>query len=438
MSNRNQARRTEIKLKFKGVDITRDLEKYLLSLTYTDNEEDKTDDISITLDDRGNKWLTEWLNTKNAAKTVQAPQKKEFAVGDIVQFKGGPVYISSMAASPTVNRGASRCKLTIKNSNAHPLHLISEDGARVYGWVNACDVEGGEADQPQQEKERKAFKGTEIHAVIIQKNPLSDGKDKVHDCGIFEIDSVDFSGPPDKLEIKATSIPYSSTLRQTEKTKVWENNTLKNIGTAIAASNGMQLMYISNYNPAYKRKEQLNISDIVFLQSLCKGAGISLKVTSKTIVMFDAAEYEKRPEVKKLKKGKENILSYRLSTKTADTEYAKCTVSYTDPITKEKIEATYTKPGGDGENAQELKIEEKVNSREEALILARKYLRAKNRGETTAQITVIGDVDYCAGITVRLYGYGEYDGKYIVETATHKLTGGYTTDLKLRSCLEDY
>lgn len=438
MSNRNQARRTEIKLKFKGVDITRDLEKYLLSLTYTDNEEDKTDDISITLDDRGNKWLTEWLNTKNAAKTVQAPEKKEFAVGDIVQFKGGPVYISSMAASPTVNRGASRCRLTIKNSNAHPLHLISEDGARVYGWVNACDVEGGEADQPQQEKERKAFKGTEIHAVIIQKNPLSDGKDKVHDCGIFEIDSVDFSGPPDKLEIKATSIPYSSTLRQTEKTKVWENNTLKNIGTAIAASNGMQLMYISNYNPAYKRKEQLNISDIVFLQSLCKGAGISLKVTSKTIVMFDAAEYEKRPEVKKLKKGKENILSYRLSTKTADTEYAKCTVSYTDPITKEKIEATYTKPGGDGENAQELKIEEKVNSREEALILARKYLRAKNRGETTAQITVIGDVDYCAGITVRLYGYGEYDGKYIVETATHKLTGGYTTDLKLRSCLEDY
>lgn len=438
MSNRNQARRTEIKLKFKGIDITRDLEKYLLSLTYTDNEEDKTDDISITLDDRGNKWLTEWLNTKNAAKTVQAPEKKEFAVGDIVQFKGGPVYISSMAASPTVNRGASRCKLTIKNSNAHPLHLISEDGARVYGWVNACDVEGGEADQPQQEKERKAFKGTEIHAVIIQKNPLSDGKDKVHDCGIFEIDSVDFSGPPDKLEIKATSIPYSSTLRQTEKTKVWENNTLKNIGTAIAASNGMQLMYISNYNPAYKRKEQLNISDIVFLQSLCKGAGISLKVTSKTIVMFDAAEYEKRPEVKKLKKGKENILSYRLSTKTADTEYAKCTVSYTDPITKEKIEATYTKPGGDGENAQELKIEEKVNSREEALILARKYLRAKNRGETTAQITVIGDVGYCAGITVRLYGYGEYDGKYIVETATHKLTGGYTTDLKLRSCLEDY
>lgn len=438
MSNRNRARRTEIKLTFKGVDITRDLEKYLQSMTYTDNEEDKTDDISLTLDDRGSKWLTKWLNTKNATKTVRGSAKKDIAVGDIVQFKGGPVYISSMAASPTVNRGASRCKVTIKNSNAHPLHLISEDGARVYGWVNAADVEGGEAGQPQQERERKAFKGTEIHAVIIQKNPFSDGKDKVHDCGVFEIDSVDFSGPPDELTIKATSIPYSSTLRQTKKTKVWENSTLKNIGAAIAGNNGLQLMYLSEYNPTYKRKEQLNISDIVFLKKLCKGAGISLKVTSKKIVMFDAAAYERKPEVKKLKKGKKNILSYKMSTKTTDTEYVKCTVSYTDPVTKEKIEATYTKPGGGGENAQELKIEEKVNSREEALTLARKYLRAKNKGETTAQITVIGDVDYCAGITVRLYGYGEYDGKYIVETATHNLTGGYTTDLKLRSCLEDY
>ncbi|MCM1217497.1 MAG: contractile injection system protein, VgrG/Pvc8 family [Lachnospiraceae bacterium] len=438
MSDRNRARRTEIRLTFKGVDITKDLEKYLQSMTYTDNEEDNADDISLTLDDRGSKWLTKWLNTKNATKTVQSPAKKDIAVGDIVQFKGGPVYISSMAASPTVNRGASRCKVTIKNSNAHPLHLISEDGARVYGWVNAADVEGAETGQPQQEKERKAFKGTEIHAIIIQKNPFTDGKDKVHDCGVFEIDSVDFSGPPDKLTIKATSIPYSSTLRQTKKTKVWENSTLENIGAAIAGNNGLQLMYLSEYNPTYKRKEQLNISDIVFLKNLCKGAGISLKVTSKKIVMFDAAAYEKKPEAKKLKKGKKNILSYKMSTRTADTEYVKCTVSYTDPVTKERIEATYTDPGGGGGNAQELKIEEKVGSKEEAMALAGKYLRAKNRGETTAQITVIGDVDYCAGITVRLYGYGEYDGKYIVETATHNLTGGYTTDLKLRSCLEDY
>ncbi len=437
MSDKSLARRTQLKLTFKGVDISRDLTSYLQSMTYTDNEEDKADDISITLDDRGSKWLTKWLNTQNAKKKVETVQK-EIVVGDIVQFKGGPVYISSMAASPTVNRGASRCKVTIKNSNAHPLHLISEDGARVYGWVNSSDVEGGTGSSAEQEvQERKAFKGTEISAVIVQKNPFSDGIDKVHNCGIFEIDSVDFSGPPEKLTIKATSIPRSSSLKQ-ERNKVWENITLQSIGSTIAQNSGLQLMYISDNNPTYTRKEQLKISDIAFLQKLCKGAGISLKVTAKTIVMFDAAKYEKKPEIKKLKKGKGNILSYKLSTKAAGTEYGKCTVSYTDPTTKKEIKATYTKPGVDEKEAQELKVEEKVNSKEEALTLAQKYLRDKNKDETTAQFTLIGDVDYCAGITVRLYGYGEFDGKYIVETATHNLTDGYTVDIKLRSCMEDY
>ena len=51
---------------------------------------------------------------------------------------------------------------------------------------------------------------------------------------------------------------------------------------------------------------------------------------------------------------------------------------------------------------------------------------------------MVGDVDYVAGITVRVYGYGEFNGKYIVEQATHSITGGYKVQIKLRSCLEGY
>ena len=36
------ARRTVVRLTFAGVDISADINKHLLSLTYTDNEEDKT------------------------------------------------------------------------------------------------------------------------------------------------------------------------------------------------------------------------------------------------------------------------------------------------------------------------------------------------------------------------------------------------------------
>lgn len=441
MSDRTLARRTAVKLYFKGRDISKDLSKYLLSLSFTDKEEDETDDISISLDDREGKWIKDWLNTNKAAqtKTETVTTQGEIKVGNIVQFKGGPVYISSMAAAPTVTRGASKCKCTIANSNAHPYHLISQDGARVYGWVNASDVEGETVTTTKTTKvsEKRAFKGTEIHAMVIQKNPYSDGKDKVLDCGVFEIDSVNYTGPPQKLTIKATSIPYKAKLRQTKYNRQWENTTLKNMAEKIAKRSNMKLMHLSNANPVYKRKEQVNMTDIAFLKKMCKRAGISLKVTSKTIVLFDAADFEKKAEVKKIKAGKGNIISYNFTTKTADTAYSSCHVIYTDPNTKETIEATYT-PENANSDGQTLEVKRKVSSVAEAKELARKSLRAKNKGETTAEFTLVGDVDYVAGITVRVYGYGEFNGKYIVEQATHNITGGYKVQIKLRSCLEGY
>ena len=56
------ARRTVVRLTFAGVDISADINKHLLSLTYTDNEEDKTDDLQLSLDDREGVWLGNWLN----------------------------------------------------------------------------------------------------------------------------------------------------------------------------------------------------------------------------------------------------------------------------------------------------------------------------------------------------------------------------------------
>jgi len=273
--------------------------------------------------------------------------------------------------------------------------------------------------------------------MVVQERPYTDGKDKVLDCGVFEIDTVNYSGPPQKITIKATSIPYKAKLRQTKYNRVWENTTLKNMAQKIAGRSNFKVMYLSNSNPVYKRKEQINMTDIAFLKKMCKKAGISLKITSKTIVLFDAADYEKKAEVKKIKAGKGNIISYSFSTKTADTAYSSCRVVYTDPDTKETIEATYT-PENANADGQTLEIKQKVSSVAEAKELAKKSLRAKNKGETTAEFTLVGDVDYVAGITVRVYGYGEFNGKYIVEQANHSITGGYKVQVKLRSCLEGY
>lgn len=65
--------------------------------------------------------------------------KKEHNVGDVVQFNGGPHYVSSNATSPTgtpCNPGPAKITLQAKGAK-HPWHLIHTDGqSRVYGWVD--------------------------------------------------------------------------------------------------------------------------------------------------------------------------------------------------------------------------------------------------------------------------------------------------------------
>ena len=73
MSDRNQARRTTAEVVFGGTDITSSIRPYLLSLTYTDNEEDEADDLQIKLQDRDSIWLEKWLNDAIQAAASSAP-----------------------------------------------------------------------------------------------------------------------------------------------------------------------------------------------------------------------------------------------------------------------------------------------------------------------------------------------------------------------------
>lgn len=340
MSNKALARRTKIAIQIAGADVSETVESYFLGMTYTDHEEDKTDDLQINLEDRDGVWI------------------------------GGM--------------------------------------------------------------------GEEITATIIQTNWETDGKDKVLDCGTFEIDSVDYSGPPGQVSIKATSLPHRASIRSDKKSRGWEKIKLSAIAGEIASKNGMNCMFESAIDPFYTRREQVQISDIVFLQGLCKDAGISLKASARRIILFDELDYEKKASVRKIKRGEADISSYHLGTSAADTKYSKCHVSYTNPQTNETIEYTYTPRDSDGDR-QTLEINEKVDSKEEARQLAMKRLRQKNKSEFSAEFSLVGDTSLVAGVNVEVEDFGMFDGKYIIETATHNVTGsGYTTQIKLRRVLEEY
>lgn len=434
MSEQNMARRTMVDFFFDGVDITTSIHPYLLSATYTDNEEDETDDLQIRLQDRDGIWLTKWLNDAvQAAASTGAPEISSGAVSESgmthTVVKGDTLWGIS---AKYLGDGSRYMEIYELNSD------IIEDPHWIYpGQVLKLPSPGGM--EPSANGIKTSLR---IQAVMTRKNWNGDGKDKVLDCGQFELDSIDASGPPAVVTIKATSLPYSAQIRQTEKSRAWEACTLSGIAREIAVANGMVCLYESATDPLYERLEQYKVSDIAFLSELCHDAGISLKATNNIIVLFDQAAYEARNAVTTLRKGTGAYIRYQLSTGATDTEYASCRVSYTDPVTGRSIEAVAKVEDykADAKNNQQLEVTAKVSSIAEAKALAEKRLRLHNKYSQTATFTLPGNPDLVAGVTVMLEGWGSWSGKYMVSQAKHTIdnSGGYTTQVQLRRILEGY
>lgn len=348
MNHADLSRRTEVEIAFDGADITNSIKPYLLSVTYTDNEEGETDDLQVKVQDRDGEWLQSWLDRAIAA--------------------------------------AAGAKLTFS-------------------------------------------------AAFTQKNW---GNDATLPTGDFELDGVSYDDPPATAAVKGTSLPFSAPIRQTKKSKAWENYALSGIAGEIAGANGLRLLFESANDPFYERVEQRKTSDSAFLAKLCKDAGISLKATDGALVLFDQAVYEAKPPVRTIRKGaKGGYTKVSLSTGAADHQYGSCRVSYVDPGSGKCIEGTYS--ANEEETGQCLEISAKVADAGEAKALAEKRLRLHNRLTRFASFSFPGDPALVASVTVQLEGWGGWDGKYIIKRAVHTVdTSGYTTKINARRCLEGY
>lgn len=359
MKPEDAGRRAAVELSFDGVDITEDMRRFFLDLSYTDNEEDETDDLQLTLQDREGLWLKSWLND---------------AMDAAASGSGGSGFL--------------------------------------------------------------------IRAAILRKNWKGDGATEKLDCGSFELDSVKVGGPPSVVKIKATSLPFSTQARQTEKTQAWEAYFLSGILNEIAGRNGMEAMFLPESDPYYARREQFKTSDITFLEKLCHDAGLSLKCTNNRIVIFDQATFEANAPVLTLRPGRigHEYTKYDLDAGAADTQYATCRVSYTDPESGVSIEAVAKSEDADKKNTQQLEITAKVASVGEAEALAKKMLRLHNKYGKTVAFTLPGNPALVAGCTFDLEGWGPWSGRYIISQAKHsvKKSGGYTVQIKGRRRLNGY
>lgn len=278
-------------------------------------------------------------------------------------------------------------------------------------------------------------KGLPVTAAIVCKDWESPGRDLSLPCGAFRIDEVEFSGPPDKISIKAVSADLNGPLRDTRKTRAWENTSLSSVAGQIAGENGLALFYSGPDHP-FERQDQRNESDISFLNRIALDRGCHCKVHNGKLALFDAesAEAAGASLVIPKKGGMYSPKSYSFKISASQTAYSGAKVEYTDPKTgrTHMAEVKSGRKASDG-TGKNLTLQERVESAGQAITLGRARLHDQNMKEETASLEIMGCPRIAAGQTVRLEGFGIFSGTYSVKTATHKAggSGGYTTNLEL-------
>lgn len=315
--------------------------------------------------------------------------------------------------------------------------------------------------------------GGEVVRAYVASGTVDGKKGRELFCGKFFVDSLRTSGSPRVFEMRAVSIPLNTPIRRKMVTKAWEKKTLKGIAQEIATAAKVKLLFDSQDNPSYDRQDQKAESNLRFLSRLCEDAGLSIKVTDSQIVIFDQAFYEKKKPVKTLKLGVSDILSWDFESQQSET-YKTCTVSWRDPKKKQKGSSggynmdlekgdggddpeydmdlqkvkkkvnvavntyTYTDPNVE-DNGQEYQVKKRAASLDEAKRIAKATLRKLNLRSVTGSLSLVGDTSLVAGVVVELKGFGSFDGRFYIESASHSVsTSGYVTSISVRRVNSNY
>jgi len=318
---------------------------------------------------------------------------------------------------------------------------ISADIAPMLSNFTFTDNASGTADDVQIQvhdaaelwhKDWFPSKGAKIRVGLMCRK-WNQGEDVSVNFGVFTIDEVTASGPPDTFSIKAISAFIDTSIRNEKKSRAYEQFSLRDIVSYVADKHGFALFFDSDINPQIERADQAEESDLAFLQRICTSHGVKLKVTDRKIAVYNAAKYDSKDPVMSISKWK-HAKTWSFTAKAYDI-YKACSVNYWDAKEKKQKSYTFT-PDNAPETGHILKINERVESPAKAEQRAKNELRKKNKEEVSASIDVMGTPQLAAGSNVKLDSFGVFSGKYMIESCTHSLGGnGYTTSLTLKKVL---
>jgi len=476
------SRRSFVRVSYDGKDITEALTASVLEFTYNDKASKESDDITLKCHDRENNWIGDWYPKKTVEKTERTVERPSdySAMAQALQRGVSSAELQRMIDASDLTPEQGKVLQTMTESSRWS-QVVKENPQYkgVEGKLKLIqDIKGNSTTTATVVD--NAVSGTILRATICVENWDFEGDNRELDCGSFEIDSVDFSGPPDTVIIKALSIPISSSIRNSEKTRAWEDTTLQKIAQDIANDAKLDLMYEVESDIQLDRVEQEEKADMGFLLELCQQYGVALKVTDNKVILFEEEAYEKKPVIDTFDK-KEfggRLLDYSFSQDTSGT-VCKAISSYKDPKSGQLVQATFEPPeppatgqiayvnerpgdlsGDNFRNGEDTSSENsggtfdtgfnkfnditndfdnpRSDRTDNALRQAKAVARERNKNEWTCTLRVMGNLNMVGSVNINVTSFGAYSGKYSVFDVQHGLIGKYETTIKARKVLVGY
>lgn len=300
---------------------------------------------------------------------------------------------------------------------------ITDEVAGSVKTLTYTDIASGESDSLSlslQDRDRKWMgswapkKGDHLSANMMFQDWDEENDNWGIYCGSFEVDDISMSGPPPACTIGAVSIPRSTAFNEEERTKNWEEITVKEIAEEIASRAGISLYYEAEEIPI-KSMEQDKQTDCKFLYSVCEKYGLAMKVFAEKIIIFDEAVYEAGTPVTELKY-EDFAAGYQYKSKLEGT-YTGAKIAYSDPGTGEDHIVTV----GGGDRIKE--INEEADSVADAQKKAVAALNNANKNGTKFSGTIKARRELLASRCINILGFGEPDGTYYLDKVVTKISG---------------
>lgn len=249
--------------------------------------------------------------------------------------------------------------------------------------------------------------------------------DAILDCGQFEIDEINIADSPNTVRIRALSAGINSPLR-TVHYQAFDEVLLEEVLQKIAADLGFTVE--GKIYPLMIERVTQSETNLAFIHRLAKTYGYIVKVKGKRLIFSRLDQLKTNSSVITLHRQQiDRGWQFKDQIRTVKKE---ATLARQNPKTKRLVKS---KSKADGKTSADKSVSrDNASTASVADARADADLQQDNDPKATGSLSCAGNTLLIAGANFDLAGFARFDGKCLINTATHTISRqrGYTTGVE--------